>query len=60
MGGWLHDWRDLSAFSGQTVTLQFGFQTQDAGQQIALDEISVGDSAVGVYPVYLPLVMRSP
>lgn len=58
-GAWLHEWLDLSTFSALTVTLQFGFQTQAAGQQILLDEVSVGDSAVGVYPVYLPLIRRS-
>ena len=25
-GGWTHAWEDLSAFSGQTVTLRIGFQ----------------------------------
>jgi hypothetical protein len=58
-GMWLHEWLDLSAFSGQTVTLQFGFQTQAAGQQIVLDEICVGDSTAGVYSIYLPLIRRS-
>jgi hypothetical protein len=57
---WLHEWVDLSVFDGQTVTLQFGFQTQAAGQELALDEVSVGESIVGVYNIYLPLVMRGP
>ncbi len=60
IGEWLHDWVDLSVFSGQTVTLRFGFQTQALGQELALDEVSVGESVVGVYNIYLPLVMRSP
>jgi hypothetical protein len=59
-GAWLHDWVDLSAFSGQTITLRFGFQTQAVSQELALDEVSVGDSLTGAYNVYLPLVMRSP
>jgi hypothetical protein len=59
IGEWQHDWFNLSAFSGQTVTLQFGFETQVAGQQILLDEVSVGDSLTGVFPIYLPLIRRS-
>jgi hypothetical protein len=57
-GNWIHAWVDLSAFSGQTVTLKFGFQNQIDAQQIYLDEISLGDTQQGVYPVYLPLVQR--
>ncbi len=59
IGAWTHTWRDLSDFAGQTVTLRFGFQEQTAGQQVYLDEISVGESKAGVLSVYLPLVMRS-
>jgi hypothetical protein len=58
-GDWTHTWCDLSAFSGQTVTLRFGFQDQTSGQQLYIDEISVGESRMGVHPIYLPLVMRN-
>jgi hypothetical protein len=57
--GWTHTWRDLSDFSGQTVTLRLGFQDQTPGQQVYLDEVSVGESEAGVVSVYLPLVMRN-
>ena len=57
-GAWTHAWRDLSDFAGQTVTIQFGFQEQTAGQQVYLDEVSVGESKTGVLSVYLPLVLR--
>ena len=55
---WTHTWHDLSAFSGQTVTLSFGFKEQTGAQQVYLDEISLGEARPGVFPVYLPLVMR--
>ncbi len=58
-GEWTHTWYDLSAFSGQTVTLDLGFQDQTGVQQIYLDEISLGKAGAGVFPVYLPLVVRS-
>jgi hypothetical protein len=56
---WTHTWNDLSAFSGQTVTLRFGFEEQTSGQQVYLDEVSVGETEAGVVSVYLPLVMRN-
>jgi hypothetical protein len=57
--GWTHSWHHLDAFSGQTVTLQFGFRDQTTDQQIYLDEISVGDTRTGVFPLYLPSVARN-
>ncbi len=56
---WTHVWRDLSGFTGQTVTLQFGFQEQTTGQQVHLDEVSVGETRAGIHSIYLPLVMRN-
>ncbi|MBN1887449.1 MAG: PD40 domain-containing protein [Thermoflexales bacterium] len=56
---WAHAWYDLSAFIGQTVTMQFGFQTQTGTQQIYLDEISLGEYKVGVLSTYLPLITRN-
>ncbi len=58
-GGWMHAWHDLGAFSGQTVTLRFGFQDQTGTQQVYLDEISLGESKPGAFPIYLPLVLRN-
>ncbi|HDQ72306.1 MAG TPA: hypothetical protein ENN19_09440, partial [Chloroflexi bacterium] len=58
-GAWTHAWRNLSDFAGQTVTLQFGFQEQTAGQQVYLDEVSVGDARAGVHSIFLPLVLRN-
>ncbi len=58
-GEWTHAWYDLSAFSGQTVTLQLGFKNQSGSQQIYIDEISLGPSRTGVFPIYLPVVMRN-
>jgi hypothetical protein len=48
----------LSDFASQTVTLQFGFQEQTAGQQVYLDEVSVGEARVGVHSIFMPLVLR--
>ncbi len=59
-GEWQHAWLDLSTLSGQAVTLQFGFQTPSAGQRLVVDEVSVGDSAAGVYSIFLPLIQRNP
>ncbi len=56
---WTHIWHDLSIFSGQTVTLRFGFEEQTPGQQVYLDEVSVGETEAGVVAVYLPLVIRN-
>jgi hypothetical protein len=58
-GGWAHAWQDLSAFAGETVALKFGFREQTGGQRVYVDEISVGDARVGVYPLYLPLIARN-
>jgi hypothetical protein len=56
-GGWTHVCHDLTVFKGQTVTLSFGFSNQSG--QVYLDEISLGDSRAGMYPVYLPIVTRN-
>ena len=55
--GWTHAWVDLSAFSGQTVTLRIGFLEASA-REVYLDEVSIGATRVGVYPVRLPLIAR--
>jgi hypothetical protein len=57
---WTHTWCDLSAFSGQTVNLRFGFLDQMSGQQVYLDEISVGETEKRIFSVYLPLLLRNP
>jgi hypothetical protein len=57
-GGWTHAWEDLSAFSGQTVTLAIGFRGTTGAREVHLDEISVGATRIGVYPVRLPLILR--
>ena len=57
-GGWVHAWEDLSAFSGQTVTLAVGFQGTAGAREVYLDEISIGATRRGSYPVYLPLITR--
>jgi hypothetical protein len=56
-GGWMHAWADLSAFSGQTVTLRIGILEADP-REVYLDEISIGATQVGVFPVRLPLITR--
>jgi len=55
--GWTPDWADLSAFSGQTVTLRIGFLEASA-REVYLDEVSIGATRGGSYPVYLPLISR--
>ena len=55
--GWMHAWADLSAFGGQTVTLHIGFLEASA-REVYLDEVSIGATQVGVYPVRLPLIVR--
>jgi hypothetical protein len=56
-GGWTHAWADLSAFSGQTVTLRIGLLGASP-REVYLDEVSIGATRVGVYPVRLPLIAR--
>ena len=56
-GGWTHAWEDLSAFSGQTVTLNIGF-LETSAREVYLDEFSIGATRQGSYPVYLPLIAR--
>jgi len=56
-GGWVHAWEDLSAFSGQTVTLRVGF-LETSAREVYLDEVSIGATQIGVYPVRLPLIAR--
>jgi hypothetical protein len=62
-GEWRHTWLDLSALSGQAVTLSLGFRgqpgTQQMAQQVYVDELSLGAFRPGVYSTYLPLVLRS-
>ena len=57
-GGWVHAWEDLSTFSGQTMTLRIGFQGAAGAREVRLDEVSIGATQVGVYPVHLPLISR--
>jgi len=57
VGGWTHAWEDLSAFSGQTVTLRIGF-LETGAREVYVDEVSIGATRVGVYPVRLPLISR--
>ena len=56
-GEWTHAWEDLSAFSGQTVTLNIGF-LETSAREVYLDEFSIGATRQGSYPVYLPLIAR--
>ncbi len=58
--GWMHSWWDLSLWAAPTLTVRIAW-TQGAGAReagVILDEISVGSSLRGSYPVYLPLVLR--
>ena len=57
-GGWVHAWEDLSTFSGQTMTLRIGFQGTAGTREVCLDEVSIGTTRRGSYPVYLPLITR--
>ena len=57
-GGWVHAWEDLSTFSGQTMTLRIGFQGAAGAREVCLDEVSIGATRRGSYPVYLPLITR--
>jgi hypothetical protein len=57
-GGWAHAWIDLSPFSGQVVTIQIGFQNTAGGEQVRLDEISLGESRTGSYRSFLPRLAK--
>ena len=55
---WNHTWVDLAPFARQVMTISLGFQDPAAAQQIDFDEISLGATQIGVYPVFLPVVRR--
>jgi hypothetical protein len=56
---WSHQWLDLAAFAGQTVTVTFAFQPAAGQDRLLLDEVAVGDAGTSaVNTVYLPLVLR--
>ncbi|MBP8242055.1 MAG: hypothetical protein KAX36_06740, partial [Thermoflexales bacterium] len=44
---WRHAWRDMSAFSGQSITITFSIDPQSGGggARLALDEVSLGSTA---------------
>ena len=56
--GWIHEWQDLTAFIGQAITVSFGLPTQPAGQSVYLDEISIGATRAGNYPLRLPIIFK--
>lgn len=57
-GGWTQGWLDASGLSGQTATLSMCFASPSAGQQVYVDEVSLGDSRAGALMIYLPQVRR--
>ncbi len=56
--GWKHAWWELPAWDVPTGTLKIELASGDAAQpaNVVFDEISLGDAAVGVYAVYLPVI----
>ena len=55
-GGWTHVWEDLSAFSGQIVTLRLGFEGTAATREAYVDEISIGATRRGSYLIHFPII----
>ncbi len=55
--GWTHYWGDLSAFTGDTITLTFALRS--TGNWVWLDEVSVGSAnTVPIFQAWLPQVVR--
>jgi hypothetical protein len=57
-GTWTHSWLDASPLRGQTATLSLCFTSPTAGQQVYVDEVSLGESRAGALRIYLPQVRR--
>jgi hypothetical protein len=57
-GGWVHGWLDLGPLRGQTATLCIGFATQNTPQEVSIDDVSVGESPLPIYKVYMPVLQR--
>ena len=57
-GGWMQGWLDLSALRGQTATVCIGFAAQTTPQAVDIDDVSVGDSPIPVYRLYMPIIRR--
>lgn len=57
--GWVHRWWPVG--TGLTATLRLEWQQWQQGGTggVLLDEVSLGSAVVGVYPLYLPLVLSS-
>jgi Tol biopolymer transport system component len=58
--GWVHRWWPIGS-GGPTATLRLEWRQwqQEGAGGVLLDEISLGSVVVGVYPLYLPLVLSS-
>jgi hypothetical protein len=54
---WRHAWYELAGLIGEPLTLTFSVSDSRA---VILDEVSLGSSPRGGYPLYLPLVHRVP
>jgi hypothetical protein len=57
-GGWAQGWLDASGLSGQTATLSLCLASPSVGQQVYVDEVSLGESRAGALRIYLPQVRR--
>ncbi len=57
-GGWMQGWLDLSALHGQMATVCIGFAAQTMPQAVNVDDVSVGDSLIPVYRLYMPIIRR--
>jgi len=57
-GDWVHDYMSVEAQAGQAVTVRLSLAGA-SGVLLYLDEISLGDTRLGVDQIYLPLVLRN-
>jgi hypothetical protein len=61
VSGWVHQWYDLSDWEDSMLTLRIEWhqieRTKTTG--VIMDEVSLGSSMRGVYPIYLPLALRN-
>ena len=53
---WIHTWYDLTGLVSEPLTITFRVSDTAA---VILDEISLGSSLQGLYPIYLPFVIQS-
>lgn len=59
--GWTHRWWVLPAWADLSLTLRLEWMQEQRTSSLLLllDEVSIGSAVEGVYPIYMPLILRA-